>query len=248
MTTAPQTRSPQIGLLPAPEPSDGVQTAMASGSRRSGPVDPRLLHYTRGTRRYLLLTVVLGGLTAGLVLAQAWLIATTISEVVIHHRGMGHVRTLVVLLGVVILARSLVTWLGERAAHRVSASAKSDLRGALVQKIAQLGPSGIDHERSGSLVVIATSGIDALDSYFARYLPQLFLAVIVPVTVIIVVLGADWIGSVRSPVQIRAPRLKSPANAGFFVGRRASRSGRDWAQRPPRWPFANPKGACEQGF
>ena len=58
-----------------------------------------------------------------------------------------------------------------------------------MERIALSGPAGIDRERSGRLVVLATSGIDALDSYFARYLPQLFLAVIVPVTVIIVVVG-----------------------------------------------------------
>jgi ATP-binding cassette, subfamily C, bacterial CydCD len=175
---------------------------MASGSRRSGPVDPRLLHYARGTRRYLVLTVVLGGVTAGLVLAQAWLIAHTISDVVVHHLGMAHVRTLVVLLGVVIIGRSLVAWLGERAAQRASASAKSELRTALVRQIVQLGPAGIDQERSGRLVVLSTSGIDALDSYFSRYLPQLFLAVIVPVTVIVVMVGADWISALIIAVTV----------------------------------------------
>ncbi len=71
-----------------------------------------------------------------------------------------------------------------------------------MEQIARLGPAGIDRERSGSLVVLATSGIDALDSYFARYLPQLFLAVIVPVTVVVVVLGADWISAVIIAVTV----------------------------------------------
>ncbi len=198
MTTA-QTQGPGVGHVHPTAATDGRQ---ASGSRRSGPVDPRLLTYARGTRRYLLLTVVLGGVTAGLVLAQAWLIANTISDVVVDHQGLAHVRTLVVLLAMVILGRSLLAWLGERAAQRASASAKSDLRTALVQRIVQLGPAGIDRERSGRLVVLSTSGIDALDSYFARYLPQLFLAVIVPVTVIVVALGADWISAVIIAVTV----------------------------------------------
>src|SRR5260370_24621924 len=100
----------------APGPSDGSTGPGAAPRRRSGPVDPRLLHYARGTRRYLALTVVLGGVTAGLVLAQAWLIANTISDVVVDHRGMAHDRTLVVLLALVILGRSLLAWPGERAA------------------------------------------------------------------------------------------------------------------------------------
>jgi thiol reductant ABC exporter CydD subunit len=164
--------------------------------RRSGPVDPRLLRYTRGTRRYLVVAVLLGGLTACLVVAQAWLIAHTISDVIIKHEGLERVRTLMVLLLAVIMGRAAVGWFTERTADRTSASAKSDLREALAEQIATLGPAGIDGERPGSLVVLATSGVDALDSYFARYLPQLFLAVIVPITIIIVALGADWISAV----------------------------------------------------
>jgi thiol reductant ABC exporter CydD subunit len=188
-------RRPSRSLNGAAEPA-------AASVRRSGPVDRRLLHYARGTRRYLVLTVVLGGVTAALVLAQAWLIANTVSDVVVHHRGMAQVRASVVFLAAVILCRSLVAWLGERAAQRASASAKSDLRTALVERIVQIGPAGIDRERSGRLVVLSTSGIDALDSYFSRYLPQLFLAVIVPVTVVVVMLGADWISAVIIAVTV----------------------------------------------
>ncbi len=192
-----------IAQTPTPTSSDGVsKPAAAPSRRRSGPVDPRLVRYARGTRRYLVSTVVLGGVTAALVLAQAWLIANTIADVVVHHRALAHVRTLVVLLFLVILGRSLVALIGERAAQRASASAKSDLRTALVQRIVHLGPAGIDRERSGRLVVLSTSGIDALDSYFARYLPQLFLAVIVPVAIIVVMLGADLISAVIIAVTV----------------------------------------------
>jgi thiol reductant ABC exporter CydD subunit len=160
---------------------------------RSGPVDPRLLRYTRGTRRYLVATVGLGAATAALVVAQAWLIADSVSRAVAGHETLHQLRRPVGWLLVVIIGRAVVAWFGERAADRASAAAKSDLRTALVDRIAQLGPSGIDRERSARLVVLATSGIDALDSYFARYLPQLFLAVIVPVTVFLVVLGTAWL-------------------------------------------------------
>jgi ATP-binding cassette, subfamily C, bacterial CydCD len=165
-------------------------------------VDPRLLRYTHRTRRFLFFTVGLGGVTAGLVLAQAWLIANTISDVLVRHDGLTAVRMLVVLLAVVIVGRAVVAWLGELAANRASASAKSELRNALVDRIARLGPAGLDREQSGRLVMVATTGIDALDSYFARYVPQLFLAVIVPVTVVVVVSGADWISAMIIAVTI----------------------------------------------
>ncbi len=55
---------------------------------------------------------------------------------------------------------------------------------------------------AGELGVLLTTGIDALDGYFSRYLPQLFLAVIVPVAVIAVVAGADWVSAVLIAVSL----------------------------------------------
>ena len=101
-----------------------------------------------------------------------------------------------VLLLLVILARAGLGWASELAANRASASTKSDLRNALVERIALLGPAGLDRDRTGGLATLATKGVDALDSYFARYLPQLFLAVIVPLTVVVVVAGNDWISAI----------------------------------------------------
>ena len=172
--------------------SPGSEPRLSEPRRGSGPLDRRLLDYTRGTRRYLGAAVVLGGVTAGLVVCQAGLIAGAVARVVQGHETADRVGTLLAWLLVVMVCRAAVGWVGERMADRASAAAKSDLRTALMEQIARLGPAGIERERSGSLVVLATSGIDALDSYFARYLPQLFLAVIVPVTVILVTAGADW--------------------------------------------------------
>ena len=169
---------------------------------RPKPIDPRLLRYAHSTRRYLVLTVVLGGCTAFLVVAQAWLLATAVSGAFIDHKGLAQLKLPVTLLFLAVLARALVGWLSERMADRASARAKSELRQALMERVARLGPSGLDRQRSGGLTVLATSGIDALDAYFARYLPQVFLAVIVPVTVIIVALGADWISAVIIAVTV----------------------------------------------
>ena len=50
--------------------------------------------------------------------------------------------------------------------------------------------------------LLAVRGIDALDGYFARYLPQLLLAVIVPLTVLVAVVSADWISAVIMAVTL----------------------------------------------
>ncbi|MGW1883530.1 thiol reductant ABC exporter subunit CydD [Streptomyces sp. NPDC001970] len=159
------------------------------------PVDPRLLRYARATRFFMAAVVVLGLAGAALVVAQAMLIA----EVVVgaFQRGLdaSGLWTPLVLLAVVAVGRGLVSWLTELAAHRASAAVKSELRMRLLGRAAALGPGWLSGQRTGSLVALATRGVDALDDYFARYLPQLGLAVVVPVAVLARIVTEDWVSA-----------------------------------------------------
>ncbi|HWF16915.1 MAG TPA: thiol reductant ABC exporter subunit CydD [Acidimicrobiales bacterium] len=177
-------------------------TAAGSTGRSGGPFDPRLLHYARATRAYLLLSIAVGGAAAFAVIAQAWLIATIVSGAFIDHRGVASLRAPVIALLAIVAGRALLAWAAERAAFRASASAKSDLRRAAAERAAALGPAALDRRDTGQVAVLLTSGIDALDGYFSRYLPQVLLAVIVPLAVIGVVAGADWVSAVLIAVSV----------------------------------------------
>ena len=174
----------------------------ATRERRGGALDPRLLKYAHTTRRFVVLAVAVGGATALLVVAQAYLIATVVAGAFVDHRSVASLRTPIVALLAVIAGRAALAWAAERAAHRASALAKSELRRAAAARVATLGPSGLEGHDTGQLSVLMTTGIDALDGYFSRYLPQLFLAVIVPVTIIGVVAGADWVSAALIAVSL----------------------------------------------
>ncbi|WP_328620955.1 thiol reductant ABC exporter subunit CydD [Streptomyces sp. NBC_00354] len=159
------------------------------------PIDPRLLRYARSTRLFLAAVVALGLAGAGLVVGQAMLIA----EIVVGAFEQGldgeALRTPLLLLAAVALGRGLLAWLTELAAHRASAAVKSQLRGRLLDRAADLGPGGLSGQQTGSLVALATRGVDALDDYFSRYLPQLGLAVVVPVAVLARIVTEDWVSA-----------------------------------------------------
>ncbi|MFI5743725.1 thiol reductant ABC exporter subunit CydD [Streptomyces anulatus] len=159
------------------------------------PIDPRLLHYARATRLFLAAVVALGLVGALLVIAQAMLIAEIVVGGFEDGLTASALRTPLLLLAAVALGRALVAWLTELAAHRASAAVKSELRGRLLERAARLGPDWLSGQRTGSLVALATRGIDALDDYFARYLPQLGLAVVVPVAVLARIVTEDWVSA-----------------------------------------------------
>ncbi|MEU0249017.1 thiol reductant ABC exporter subunit CydD [Streptomyces sp. NPDC006235] len=159
------------------------------------PIDPRLLRYARATRVFLVAVVALGAIGAGLVIAQAMLIAEVVVGAFQHRMAVSELGTPLLLLAAVAVGRALVGWLTELAAHRASAAVKSELRGRLLERSAQLGPGWLGGQRTGSLVALATRGVDALDDYFSRYLPQLGLAVVVPVAVLARIVTEDWVSA-----------------------------------------------------
>ncbi|MFC8289769.1 thiol reductant ABC exporter subunit CydD [Streptomyces sp. NPDC057242] len=159
------------------------------------PIDPRLLRYARATRLFLSAVVVLGLVGAALVVAQAMLIAEVVVGSFQQGRPVSALATPLLLLAGVAVARGLVSWLTELAAHRASAAVKSELRGRLLGRAAALGPGWLGGQRTGSLIALATRGVDALDDYFARYLPQLGLAVVVPMAVLARIVTEDWVSA-----------------------------------------------------
>lgn len=138
--------------------------------------------------------VALGLMTAALAVAQAWLLAVAITSAFVSGAGFDALRATLAALAVVLAARAIVAWAQESVARRCSAAVKSNLRMRLLRHAAGR-PPGSDGPSTGEIVVLATRGLDALDAYFARYLPQLVLAVIVPVVVIGCLATADWLAT-----------------------------------------------------
>ncbi|MHA6794576.1 thiol reductant ABC exporter subunit CydD [Pseudonocardia bannensis] len=157
------------------------------------PLDPRLLRTARAVRVHLAVTVLCGAAVTGLILAQAWLLAHTIGETT-RGAGPGELGWAIGAVGLVALARAVLAHGAETAALRSAARAKSQLRRRLVAHVTS-GPPDPAGRSPGELVTLATRGLDALDDYFARYLPQLVLAALVPLAVLVVVVRADWISA-----------------------------------------------------
>ena len=160
------------------------------------PLDPRLLRHARQAAVYIAVLVALGTAAAGLIIAQAQLLSGAIAGAVDHGATLSSLRGIIIALAAVLAGRALIAWATEAASYRASAAVKSQLRRQVLARAAALGPRWLACRRSAELTALATEGIDALDGYFSRYLPQLILAVIVPVAVLIWVGAADLLSGV----------------------------------------------------
>jgi ATP-binding cassette subfamily C protein CydD len=159
------------------------------------PLDPRLLRYSAAARGYLAVTVALGLTATGLILIQASLLAHVLAGAATG-TGVTVLAFPLAALAAVLLARAAASYGGEVTALRAAAAVKSQLRRRLTGHALRLGPSWLARHRSGEVTTLTTRGLDGLDAYFSRYLPQLVLAFLVPFAVVIRVGLADWISGV----------------------------------------------------
>lgn len=154
------------------------------------PLDPRLLRHARAARRYIVITTITGILTAGLVVAQAVLISRAIAPVILRPGATGQVGAMVAGLIVVVATRCLVLYLQEALAHRAATRTIIELRRAALEHAAALGPRW-QAEHGAATATLLTRGLDDLEPYFTRYLPQLLLAATVTPATIAVLATQD---------------------------------------------------------
>lgn len=159
---------------------------------RVRPVDPRLLRYASASRGFFVAIAAVGALQTVVIVAFAWLMTAVITGV-IAGRPWEEISGLLTALAAVVIVRGVLLWLREVICARAAARVEAQLRAQLLGAIGRLGPDWLAGRNTARLAVTAGRGLEALDTYFARYLPQLVLTVIATPIIIAVMWWQDWI-------------------------------------------------------
>jgi ATP-binding cassette subfamily C protein CydD len=147
---------------------------------------------TKSAGQRLSLAVALGSVGGLLVIAQAWCLARLVNGVIFEGRELPDVMVwLWSILGLILL-RALVTYSAEQVAFDASAAIRLQLREKLLRKLQRLGPMYLGEERSGELGTLLTDGVEALEAYYARYIPAMSLAAWIPLSILVFVFPLDW--------------------------------------------------------
>jgi ATP-binding cassette subfamily C protein CydD len=157
----------------------------------AGPIDPRLLRYASASRWFLLAGGAVGFLQTVSVVAAAWF-ATALIVGVIDGRPLADLTPDLLAFAGVVVARSVFVWLLDVLAVRGAARVKSQLRMRVVAAITKLGPAWLAQRNSARVTTVVAQGLDALDGYFAKYLPQLILTAIATPIILLVLLSQDF--------------------------------------------------------
>jgi thiol reductant ABC exporter CydD subunit len=156
-------------------------------------LDKRLLHETGSIQQYLGLTIGIGGLGGVLIILQAFCLTQIIDNVFLAGRNLNTVALFLVGWLALSVARAGLNWFSEITANRAAGQVKKQLRQRLFQHLFRLEPAYSQTERSGELSNTTIDGIESLDAYFSQYLPQMFIAALVPALMLAVVAWNDWL-------------------------------------------------------
>ena len=157
----------------------------------AGPIDPRLLRYAAAARWFLAAGALVGVIQTLSIIAVAWF-ATNLIVRIIEGAALEDLSGGFVLFGVSIAVRAVSVWILDVLAARGAASVKSQLRVRVVAAVTALGPAWLASRSSGRLTTIVSTGLDALDGYFSKYLPQLILTAIATPILVLVLLTQDF--------------------------------------------------------
>jgi thiol reductant ABC exporter CydD subunit len=157
-------------------------------------LDPRLVRRARPVRSMLAADAALGLVAALLVIAQAVLIARVAAEA-FEGASLGDVTVPLALLVAAVAGRAAAAWGFEVVGRRAATSVQSQLRNELVEDRLRSRTAALDGAESAELATIAVSGVDALETTFARYIPQVVLAAVIPAVVLVVVASIDLVSA-----------------------------------------------------
>ena len=172
---------------------------------RTPPVDPRLLRYARASRGFFVGLAAIALAQTALIVAFAWLVTQAITSTIstmdasgpasngASGSGAAALPGILIALTLVVAARALLIALRDGLAAHAAARVERQLREAFVGAVTQLGPGWVGERNTARLTLVAGRGLEALDAYFGRYLPQLVQTAIATPIIVAVMWANDWI-------------------------------------------------------
>lgn len=143
-------------------------------------------------KRWLMMAVGLGVLSSFFLLAQAALLASLLHQLIIEHVDKSQLVPHFAALAAIIAIRALCSWGREIAGYRCGEQIRIYIRQLILDKLHELGPAYIKGKPAGAWATLLLEQVEDMHDFFARYLPQMSLAVLIPFVILIVVFPVNW--------------------------------------------------------
>ncbi|MGR5185445.1 heme ABC transporter permease/ATP-binding protein CydD [Photobacterium damselae] len=143
-------------------------------------------------KRWLMLSVGLGFVSGLLLIGQAALLASILHQLIIEHVDKHQLISQFIGLAVVIGLRALCSWGREICGYRCGEQIRLHIRQLIIQRLQNLGPAYIKGKPAGTWASLVLEQVEEMQDFFARYIPQMSIAVLVPFIILVAVFPMNW--------------------------------------------------------
>lgn len=147
-------------------------------------------------KKWLYLNVLLGAMSAVLMVGQMWLLASMLHKMIVEKQNPSAFWLQLVLLFVCFLGRAVLLSARERVGFKAGQTLRLHLRNAVMNKLSNVGPMAIAQRPAGSWATLMLEQVENIHNFYARYLPQQFLSLIVPFIILCAVFPLNWAAGV----------------------------------------------------
>ncbi|MGM3174180.1 heme ABC transporter permease/ATP-binding protein CydD [Dickeya lacustris] len=151
-----------------------------------------LKQQSRLAHRWLRLSLILGLVSGILIVAQAWLMASLLHALIITHTPRQALQGTFSLLAGAFVLRAGLSWLREKVGFRCGQAVRQHIRQQVLDRLQQLGPAWIQGKPAGSWATLILEQVEDMQDYYARYLPQMYLAALIPLLILATVFPVNW--------------------------------------------------------
>lgn len=142
--------------------------------------------------RWLRLTSLFGLASALVIIAQAWLLAFLLQALIVEQRPRADLLLSFALLLLCFALRAVLNYAREAAGFRAGQAIRQALRQQVLDRLSALGPAWIRGKPAGSWATLLLEQIEEMQDYYARYLPQMTLAALIPLCILLTVFPLNW--------------------------------------------------------
>ncbi|EDH3466489.1 TPA: cysteine/glutathione ABC transporter permease/ATP-binding protein CydD [Salmonella enterica] len=144
------------------------------------------------SQRWLNISRLLGFMSGVLIVAQAWIMARILQHMIMENIPREALLLPFILLILVFVLRAWVVWLRERVGFHAGQHIRFEIRRQVLDRLQQAGPAWIQGKPAGSWATLVLEQIDDMHDYYTRYLPQMALAVCVPLLIVAAIFPSNW--------------------------------------------------------
>ncbi|OAT53305.1 heme ABC transporter permease/ATP-binding protein CydD [Providencia heimbachae] len=154
-----------------------------------------LKQHSAPAKRWLRISMLLGLVNGLLIIAQAWILAVILQALIMENVPREQLLTPFIILIAVFVFRALIIYVRERVGFRCGQVVRQEIRTMVLDKLQDLGPVWVKGKPAGSWATIILEQIEDMQDYYSRYLPQMYLAGIIPIMILIAIFPFNWVAA-----------------------------------------------------